>query len=92
MINVNYAQVKHQDYLAPFDYENCVKTQMDKCLRHLIEEISNVTMYQRSMQQMGIDQSQMPVSNIKKDTIIKAKKILGEIASAIKGLDDLRQR
>ena len=49
-------------------------------------------MYQRSMQQMGIDQSQMPVSNIKKDTIIKAKKILGEIASAIKGLDDLRQR
>lgn len=65
---------------------------MDKCLRRLIEEISNVTMYQRSMQQMGIDQSQMPVSNIKKDTIIKAKKILGEIASAITGLDDLRKR
>lgn len=70
LVHVNYAQVKHTDYLAPFDYENCARTTMEKCLRHLIEEISNVTMYQRSLQDMGIDQSQMPVSALKKDTIL----------------------
>lgn len=45
LVHVNYAQVKHADYLAPFDYENCAKTTMIDCLRYLIEEISNVTMY-----------------------------------------------
>ena len=34
----------------------------------------------------------MPVSAVKKDTILKAKKILGEIADAIKGLEDLRKK
>lgn len=63
---------------------------MDKPLRHLIEEISNNTMYQRSMQEMGIDQSQMPISSLKRSTIDKAKKILGEISAAIKELEQLR--
>ena len=44
-LHVHYSNVKHQDYLAPFDYENCAKTQMDKNKRLLIEEIANVTMY-----------------------------------------------
>lgn len=55
LVNVSYTNIKHQDYLAPFDYENCAKTQIEKATRLLLEEISNVTMYQRSLQQMGID-------------------------------------
>jgi len=45
LVKVHYSDVKHQDYLAPFDYDNCAKTQMDKLKRLLIEEIANVTMY-----------------------------------------------
>ncbi len=55
LVNVSYTNIKHQDYLAPFDYENCAKTHIEKAIRLLLEEISNVTMYQRSLQQMGID-------------------------------------
>jgi len=49
LVNVNYKNVEHNDYLAPFDYQNCAPTQMEKLLRNLYEEISNVTMYKRSM-------------------------------------------
>lgn len=30
LVHVNYQNVKHNDYLAPFDYENCPATQMEK--------------------------------------------------------------
>lgn len=44
-VHIDYSNVKHKDYLAPFDYDNCALTKMEKPLRLLIEEISNVTMY-----------------------------------------------
>jgi hypothetical protein len=62
---------------------------MEKTLRHLIEEISNVTMYQRSLQDMGIDQSLMPASSLKKETIEKAKIVLGQLSKAVLGLTNL---
>ena len=49
LVQVDYKNVKHQDYLAPFDFESCAQTHMEKKLRILFEEIGNVTMYQRSM-------------------------------------------
>jgi len=49
LVKVNYSNVKHSDYMAPFDYDNCPPTHMEKTLKHLYEEISNVTMYQRAM-------------------------------------------
>ena len=46
LVKVHYTNVKHQDYLAPFDFENCAKTEsIDSVIEDLIEEISNVTMY-----------------------------------------------
>jgi hypothetical protein len=37
--------VKHQDFLAPFDYENCPSSSLEKGVRNVVEEISNLTMY-----------------------------------------------
>lgn len=55
-VKVNYSKIKHEDYLAPFDFENCVKPSgLPKWTEDLIEEISNVSMYQRAVRQMGID-------------------------------------
>lgn len=73
LVNIEYGNIKHEDYLAPFDYDNCAKTQIDKPLRLLIEEISNVTMYQRSLFELGFDWGQMPISNIKKEIVQKAQ-------------------
>ena len=48
--------MKHQDYLAPFDYENCAKPSgLDTAVEDMIEEISNVTMHQRALRQIGVD-------------------------------------
>lgn len=47
---VNYSNVKHTDYLAPFDYANCAKhSGLDTGVEDMIEEISNVTMHQRAL-------------------------------------------
>lgn len=57
LTKVSYSNVKHQDYLAPFDYNNCTKRSgaMAKSVEDLIEEISNITMYQRAVREMQID-------------------------------------
>ena len=55
LVQVHYSNVKHQDYMAPFDHDNCPASQMEKPVKHLIEEISNLTMYQRAVQQCGLD-------------------------------------
>jgi hypothetical protein len=42
---VNYITVDYKDYLAPFDYEKCPKTRINKSIYELFEEICNITMY-----------------------------------------------
>jgi predicted DNA-binding WGR domain protein len=66
---VNYTTVSHQDYLAPFDYEKAPKSKTQKEIRDLFEEISNVTMYQRAMNQLGLDNEMLPISGITKEII-----------------------
>lgn len=80
---VNYATVAHQDYLAPFDYDKCCKSVLDKNVKELIEEVSNVTMYQKAMNQLGLDRDMLPISGVTKETIDKAKEILREIGEKV---------
>jgi len=48
--------VKHEDYLAPFDFENCANPSgLPKSVEDLVEEISNVSLYQRAIKLLGID-------------------------------------
>ena len=42
---VNYTQVQHRDYLAPFDYSKAPVSSMEKHSLDLLEEITNFTMY-----------------------------------------------
>ena len=69
LAKINYVTVEHKDYLAPFDYEKCPKSKVDKNVRGLIEEIANITMYTKALRQMGIDLESMPLSNLSKDSI-----------------------
>lgn len=66
----------HQDYLAPFDFEKCKKSKLEKNYRELLEEVANITMYQKAMNQLGLDTSMLPISNVTKETINKAKDLL----------------
>lgn len=49
LAKVNYVTVAHQDYLAPFDYKKCPASKLERNTRKLLEEIANITMYQRAI-------------------------------------------
>lgn len=53
-------------------------------LEDLIEEISNVTMYQRAMRNLQIDEDKLPVSGLKREVLLEAKSVLKEIAEQVK--------
>lgn len=80
---VAYVTVAHQDYLAPFDYDKCPRSKLEKNTRKLLEEVANVTMYQRAMKSLGIDTDSLPISSLTKETIEKATTILSEIKKKI---------
>ena len=94
LVQVHYSNVKHTDYLAPIDYENCMKATepLDKHTGNLVEVISNVTMYQRAISEIGIDQDLLPISGLKKETIEKAKKILCDLRPVLDKLTTLQSK
>lgn len=92
IVQVTYSSVKNQDYLAPFDYNNCAPTAIqNKSVYELIEEISNVTMFQKAMQACGIDNDIMPISSLKKEVVNEGLAILWELDEVVKAIDVLRQ-
>jgi predicted DNA-binding WGR domain protein len=66
LTRVNYITVNMKDYLQPFDYEKCPKSRLPQSLYDLFQEISNVTMYQRAINQYGIDTNVLPFSGVNK--------------------------
>ena len=89
---VSYSTVKHQDYLAPFDYDKAPKSKAQKEIRDLFEEISNVTMYQRAMGQLGLDEEMLPISGITRDIIQKAMDILKDIQAEVEKDNELAKK
>ena len=94
LVQVKYTNVKHTDYLAPLDYENCAKAEasLPKETENLVEVISNVTMYQRAISQIGINQDLLPISGLKRETIVKAKQILCDLRPVIDELLNLQKK
>ena len=60
---------------------------MNKHERELIEEIVKITMYKRAIQTMGVDKDQLPVSELDKETLNRAKNTLQTIEFLITELD-----
>lgn len=84
LVEVHYSNVKHQDYLAPFDFDNCKKA-VGVCHRVLdfMESICNVTMYQKAMTQEDVDLDMLPISSLKRETLMRAQEILSELDDVI---------
>lgn len=83
LAKVNYVTVEHKDYLAPFNYDKCPPSKIEKNVRELIEEIANITMYTKALRQMGFDLETTPISNLSKDSIQKAKDVLKQLSEAL---------
>ena len=69
LAKMNYVTVEHKDYLAPFNYDKCPKSKVEKNVKELLEEIANITLYTKALRQMGIDVDTLPISNLNKDSI-----------------------
>jgi len=84
LVEVHYSNVKHKDYLAPFDFDNCKPAQgVCQKVMDFFETICNVTMYQKAMQREDVDMDLLPISSLKRDTLEKAEAILRELDSII---------
>ena len=83
LAQVTYVTVAHQDYLAPFDFEKCAKSKLEKNVRQLLEEVANITMYQKAMNQLGLDTETLPISGVSKEVILKAKDFLRQIKEKV---------
>ena len=57
----------------------------------MVEEISNVTMYQRAIKTLGIDEDKLPCGSLKRETIQEAYAILLQIKAAADELTAQRQ-
>lgn len=70
-----------KEYLVPFDLKNpnVPKPKLDKDLRPIIEDISNMKMFQATMQQYHIDTTFLPLTNLTKELLNEAQQILFEI-------------
>jgi len=83
LTKVSYVNVDFKDYLSPFDYDKLPKSKLSKPIFDLLEEIANITMYQRAMSNFGIDQNVLPFSAITRDQILKARELLMEIKDVV---------
>lgn len=69
--------------MAPFDFDKCPKSKLEKNTRDLIEEIADFAMYSQAMQSFGIDQEILPFAKIDKAAISQAIKVLKEVKEVI---------
>ena len=76
---VNYCSVQHRDYLAPFDFDKCPKSGIERNARDLIEEIADFAMYSQAMKSFGIDQDMLPFHSIDKSSIQAAINVLKDL-------------
>jgi poly [ADP-ribose] polymerase/centrosomal protein CEP128 len=76
LVNITYKNIKYEDYLAPFDWNHCPESQLVKAVHLMLEEICNLTMFQRSLSSIRVDTSQLPLSRIDKATVRRAQEIL----------------
>ena len=65
---------------------------MPKETEDLVEVISNVTMYQRALSDLGINKDLLPVSGLKRETIDKARDILVKMKPVMEELTKLQQK
>lgn len=84
LAKVNYVTSHFKEYLQPFDYEQSPKTKLSEPIYELFEEIANVTMYQKAMNQFGLDTNVLPFSAVKKESIVEARTLLMSISELIK--------
>ena len=89
LININYANVWHKDYLVPFDFSKSKESNLSPKVQEILREITQVAMYVKGIKNSGIDTDQMPFSNINRNDLLKARESLMRLREILEELEPL---
>ena len=89
LININYSNVCHKDYLVPFDFSKSKESTLAPQVQEILREITQVAMYVKGIKNSGIDTDQMPFSNINRNDLLKARESLMRLREILEELEPL---
>jgi len=84
--NLHYKQL-----IKPFEYKKIpLKSTLPKPIKKLLKEVVDVTSYEKAMGQYGIDNEVLPITRLRKETLLEARKILDKLSEIEKKLAEER--
>lgn len=89
LINVNYSNMCHKDYLVPFDLTNAKPSNLHPSVQEIMREMTQVAMYVKGLQNSGIDAEQMPFSDINRSDLLKARESLTKLREILEELEPM---
>eukprot|EP00826_Nyctotherus_ovalis_P008597 TRINITY_DN12235_c0_g1_i4.p1 TRINITY_DN12235_c0_g1~~TRINITY_DN12235_c0_g1_i4.p1 ORF type:complete len:471 (+),score=130.77 TRINITY_DN12235_c0_g1_i4:270-1682(+) len=87
MIAMKTEKVHYKQLIKPFDYKKLVhKSQLPKPIKKLLKIIVDVSSHEKAMMNYGIDREELPMTQLKKETLLKCKQLLDSLAEQIEAL------
>eukprot|EP01022_Parablepharisma_sp_SALTPOND_P016007 TRINITY_DN2302_c3_g1_i1.p1 TRINITY_DN2302_c3_g1~~TRINITY_DN2302_c3_g1_i1.p1 ORF type:complete len:1273 (+),score=196.37 TRINITY_DN2302_c3_g1_i1:5084-8902(+) len=86
--NLHYKQL-----IKPFDYKHLQhKSTLPKPIKKLLKSIVDVAAYERAMSHYGINCEELPITRLKKETLLECKDILEKLGDLVTKLDKEREK
>ena len=86
-------KIHYKTLLRPFDYKAITnKSKLPKQIRKLLKLIVDISLYEKSMVEYGIDTEILPVTKLEKQTLLECKSLLEKLSSLSEQLDAERTK
>ena len=81
----------YKQLIKPLDFKHLkVKTQLSKPIKKLMKTILNVSIYEQAMTGYGLDIEALPISKLKKETLIECRDLLESMRGVVKSIEEER--
>jgi len=84
---IKVEKVHYKQLIKPFDYKKLAhKSTLPKPIKKLLKIIVDVTSHEKAMMNYGINSDELPMTQLKKETLFECKKRLDQLAEHIEAL------
>ncbi len=85
--------LRYRRLIKPFDYKHLQhKSTLEKPVRKLMKAMVNVAAYEKAMSMYGIDYDELPITRLKKSTLLECKAILDKLLVIVSDLETERKK
>ena len=92
LLNYNKVKIKPNQLLKPFDYKQCVKSNIDNIhIKNLLKVFTDNSIIAKAFQESGVDNEFFNYSMLNKKILIKAREYLMEIYQNVEKLENIRK-